>query len=250
MTQSVDLLAIGAHPDDAEVGCGGVLASAALAGVRVAVADLTAGELATHGDPQTRGQEGERAATILGLHERVALGIPDGWVGTEPRHREVVVELIRNLRPRLVLAPYPEDRHPDHAAGGKLVREACFLAAVGKFSSGSPHRPAALYHYPVHHPLAPSFVVDVTAVWSQKMDAVRAYKSQFEPAPHEAQTEIGNKGFLAFLEARSRFYGGMIGVERGEAFYSQGPIALEALPGLQRIEADGPPGPPGYRAFA
>jgi hypothetical protein len=130
--------------------------------------------------------------------------IPNGWVGTEPRHREEVVELIRDLRPRLVLAPYPEDRHPDHAAGGKLVREACFLASIGRFSSGSPHRPAALYHHTVHHPLAPSFVVDVTAVWSRKMDAVRAYQSQFEPGPHEAGTEIGSEAFLAFLEARSR----------------------------------------------
>jgi bacillithiol biosynthesis deacetylase BshB1 len=250
MTESVDLLAVGAHPDDAEVGCGGVLASAALGGVRVAVADLTAGELATQGSPQTRRREARRAATILGLHERVALEIPDGWVGTEPGHREEAVALIRDLRPRVVLAPYTADRHPDHAAAGRLIREACFLASLGKFSSGSPHRPAALYHYTVHHPLVPSFVVDVTAVWSQKMDAVRAYRSQFEPAPHGGGTEIGSEGFLAFLEARSRFYGAMIGVEHGEAFFSQGPIALEALPGLHRVDADGPPRPPGYRAFA
>jgi N-acetylglucosamine malate deacetylase 1 len=249
MTQSVDLLAIGAHPDDVEVGCGGVLASAALGGVRLAVADLTAGELSTQGNPQTRRQEADRAAAILGLHERIALRIPDGWVGTEPGHREEVVKLIRDLRPRLVLAPYPEDRHPDHAAAGKLVRESCFLAAVGKFSSGSPHRPAALYHYTVHHPLPTSFVVDVTAVWSQKMDAVRAYESQFAPGRPDAGTEIGSEAFLAVVEARSRFYGAMIGVERGEAFYSQGPIALEALPGLQG-DAGGPPRPPGYRAFA
>lgn len=251
MTEPVDLLAIGAHPDDAEVGCGGVLALAVLGGLRVGVADLTRGELATRGTPRTRGQEAAQAATILGLHERVALGIPDGGVGTEPHHREAVVRLIRDLRPRLVLAPYPEDRHPDHAAGGKLVREACFLAAVGKFSSGSPHRPAALYHYMLHHPLIPSFVVDVSAVWPRKMDAVRAHESQFGPGAQDPRTEIGGGEFLTFLESRARFYGAMIGVDRGEAFHSRGPIALDALPGLEGSDADGSPRqPPSYRMFA
>jgi bacillithiol biosynthesis deacetylase BshB1 len=248
MTDSVDLLAIGAHPDDAEVGCGGVLASASLGGLRVGVADLTRGELATHGSPEQRGREADRAATILGLHERTALELPDGGVGTEPHHREVVVGLLRDLRPRLVLAPYPEDRHPDHAATGRLVREACVLAALRKFSSGSPHRPTALYHYMVHQPIAPSFVVDVSGVWSRKMEAVRAYESQFRPP--DPETEIGGGAFLPLIEARARFYGAMIGVERGEAFSSQGPIALDDLPGLHRVDAHGPPRPPGYRAFA
>jgi bacillithiol biosynthesis deacetylase BshB1 len=187
----------------------------------------------------------------LGVHERIGLGLSDGWVGTEPEHREVVVELIRDLRPRGVLAPYPEDRHPDHAAAGRLAREACLLAAVGKFSRGSPHRPTALYHYMVHHPFTPSFVIDVSAVWSQRMEAVRAYESQFRQPPEARRTEIGGEPFLAFLEARARFYGAMAGVERGEPYYSQAPIAVDVVPGLHRAKTDGPPaGPPSYRLFA
>lgn len=233
MSDPVDVLAIGAHPDDAEIGCAGVLIMSADAGRRVAVADLTAGELATHGSPDERATEARRAAEIMGLSQREALGLPDGGLGTKHEQRAAVVNLLRELRPRIVLAPQAEDRHPDHAAAGELTRAACFLAGVAKFGHGSPHRPSRLYHYMLHQPFTPSFVVDITAVWERKLAAAGAYASQFGLPSDEARTAIGGRRFLELLEDRASLYGAMIGVERGEAFRTAGPLGLAALPGLE-----------------
>jgi bacillithiol biosynthesis deacetylase BshB1 len=246
MSSPVDLLAIGAHPDDAEIGCGGVLAIASAAGMRVAVADLTDGELATHGTREQRKDESRRAAEIIGVRERVGLGLPDGRLGTESGHRDAVVGLIRELRPGIVLAPYPEDRHPDHAAAGEIGRAACFIAGLEKAGEGAPHRPAALYHYMLHHPFTPSFVVDVSAVWDRKMAVLAVYESQFGHAANVARTEIGSGRFLELLDARAAWHGAMIGAERGEAFHCPGPVGLATLPGLghDRLEGQG-----AYRMF-
>jgi bacillithiol biosynthesis deacetylase BshB1 len=230
VTDSVDLLAIGAHPDDAELGCGGVLIVAGRAGMRVAVADLTRGEAATSGGPQQRERERRHASERLGLHARLNVGLPDAAVGTAPEHRVAVVEVLRRLRPRVVLAPYIEERHPDHAAAGRLAREASFLAGLAKFGTGEAHRVGALYHYMLHTPFTPAFLVDVSDVWAAKMNAVEAYSSQFGTS---SATEIGQGRFLELLEARGAFHGAMIGAARAEAFIGVGPLALEALPGLQ-----------------
>lgn len=242
----VDLLAVAAHPDDAEVGCGGALVRAADAGLRVAVADLTRGELSTSGDVERRARERDAASDLLGLSRRLSLGLPDGRLGSEPSHRDAVVELLRQTRPRVVLAPPVEDRHPDHAAAGRLVREACFYAGVAKLGSGAPHRPDRLYHYALHHPLEPTFVLDVTAVWERRMAAVLAYESQFGAGDGDPDTPLRGGSFVDFLVARAAFYGSLVGVARGEPFASRGPLRLDALPGLE------PPAPPpagGYRAI-
>jgi N-acetylglucosamine malate deacetylase 1 len=246
MGSPVDLLAIGAHPDDAELGCGGVLAMTSEAGMRVAVADLTDGELATRGNPERRKVESGRAAEIIGLDERIRLGLPDGQLGTEPAHRDAVVGLIRELRPRVVLVPYPEDRHPDHAAGGGIGRAACFLAGVQRAGEGAPHRPAALYHYMIHQPFTPSLVVDVSAAWERKMAALGAYESQFGGAADVARLDTGSGHLLQVLEARAVWHGAMIGAQRGEAFHCPGPVALATLPelGRDRIRRHG-----AYRMF-
>lgn len=250
---AVDLLAVGAHPDDVELGCGGVIVLAAQAGLRVAVADLTIGEMGTRGTPEDRDQERLAAAEILGLCARPCLHLPDSAVGTDPGHRDRVVELIRDLRPRVVLAPFVEDRHPDHAAAGRLVRDACFVAGLAKVGDGPPHRPAALYHYMLHHPFRPSFVVDVSSTWSRKMEAVMAYTSQFGPPPDVATSTATatapSTGLLRVFDARDTLHGAMIGAERGEAFTSAGPVPLRMVPGIGDGDGDGDGRQPVYRSF-
>lgn len=244
---SVDVLAVAAHPDDAEVGCGGVLALCARSGARTAIADLTGGELSTQGTPELREREAREAGEILGVATRVSVGLPDGSVGVGADHRDAVVELIRRFRPRIVLSPYPvDDRHPDHAAAGRLVRDACFFAGVAKRASGEPHRPDRLYHYMLHHLFEPTFVVDVTPVWKQRLAAIEAYRSQFGHAATEQRTAIGGSSFREFLAARAAVHGALIGVPRGEAYYCVGPVGLDGLPG----PVSPPPGdgPPVYRA--
>lgn len=243
----VDVLAVAAHPDDAEVGCGGVLALCSAAGTRVAIADLTAGELSTRGTLEQRRLEAHRAAEILGVVARVDVGLPDGGVGEDPAHRAAVVTVLRELRPTVVLAPYHrDDRHPDHAAAGRLVREACFFAGVARWGEGAPHRPALVHHYMLHHTFEPTFVVDVSTVWAQRVAALAAYESQFGGVAAERTSAISGGAFLDMLAARATVHGAMIGVERGEAFHCEGPLGLDSLPGLRAARE---PGPPVYRAF-
>jgi bacillithiol biosynthesis deacetylase BshB1 len=241
MTRQLDVLAFAAHPDDAEVGCGGTLIGAVDAGLSVGVVDLTAGELSTRGDPETRSLERRRAADALGLTTRLSLDLPDGGLGADPAQRSALVAVLRELRPRIVLAPYPQDRHPDHAAAGRLAREACFFGGVGRFGSAeSPHRPGAIYHYLMHEPFTPTFVVDVSTVWRRRTEAVAAYASQFGEVAGGADTALSGGRFLEALDARARWFGAMIGAERGEPFWSAGPIGVDALPGNGRR---------GYRMF-
>lgn len=250
MTAPVDVLALAAHPDDAEAGCGGALLLAADAGARTAIADLTAGEASTHGTPQERAVERDRASGLLGLAHRVTLDLPDTALGTDPSHRVAVVTLLRELRPRVLLAPYPSDRHPDHAAAGRLAREACFLAGVQRFGAdgdpADPHVPQRLYHYMLHEPFAPTFVVDVAAVWERRTAALEAYASQFGRPAGDRGTAIAGRAFLDMLDARAIAHGALVGAARGEAFHCPGPLRVGALPGL-----DDPrhPGPPPYRAY-
>jgi bacillithiol biosynthesis deacetylase BshB1 len=236
MKEPVGLLAIGAHPDDVEIGCGGALLLAAARRIRTGVVDLTDGEASTRGSPEIRAKERDRATELLGVAVRERLELADGSVGTAPDHRLILASAIREFRPRVVVAPFPEDRHPDHAAAGRLAREACFLAGVGRIGEGEAHRPARLFHYMAHYPFTPSFVVDVSSVWDRKMDAIRAYESQFGGSP-EPVTEIGGPGFLELLEAWATVHGAMIGVARGEPFHQQGPVPLSFPPELDQPEA-------------
>ncbi len=245
---NVDILAFSPHPDDAELGCGGSLILAADSGSRVAIADLSAGEMSSRGTPEQRQSEKEDAADRLGLCARLLVGLPDSEIGTSPAHRLPIIQLIREMRPRVVLAPYERDRHPDHAAASKLVNDACFLAGVSKVGTGLPHRPEQVYYYMIHHPFPPSIVVDISSVWDRKMAAVAAYQSQFLPDGGEFETAISQPEFLRFIEARAIVLGAMIGAAYGEAFYLPGPVPLHELPGLSNA-----PPPPGeltsYRMY-
>ncbi|HVL91012.1 MAG TPA: bacillithiol biosynthesis deacetylase BshB1 [Actinomycetota bacterium] len=227
-----DIVAFGAHPDDAEIGCGATLVMAAAAGRRVAIVDLTAGEQATRGSVEEREKERRRAAETLGIDTRPCLCLPDAALGSDPVHRDRIVEIMRDLRPRIVLAPMAPDRHPDHAAAGRLVAEASYLSGL---STGSPpQRPARVYHYMIHHPITPSFVVDAAPGWAQKMAALRCHESQFDD--REPRTAISGGSFLEVIDARGVYFGSLIGAARGEPFWSAGPVPQASLPD---ITADG-----------
>jgi len=228
----LDILAFSPHPDDAELGCGGSLIMAADKGLKAAIADLSAGEMSSQGTPELRQSEKEKAAEKLGLSTRFSLRLPDSEIGTDPSQRTPIIQLIRETRPRVVLAPYSQDRHPDHVGASRLVKEACFLAGVSKIGAGRPHRPDQIYYYMIHQPFTPSLVVDISSIWERKMAAVYAYQSQFQPGGDGPQTAISRPEFLRFIEAQAIVFGAMIGAAYGEAFYQPGPVALRGLPGL------------------
>jgi bacillithiol biosynthesis deacetylase BshB1 len=198
----------------------------------VAIADLSVGEMSSRGTAEQRQSEKDIAADRLGLCARLSIGLPDSEIGTDPAHRLPTIQLIRDTRPRVVLAPYERDRHPDHAAASKLVTEACFLAGLSKIGTGVPHRPEQIYYYMIHHPFSPSLVVDISSVWDRKMAAIAAYESQFQSNGGGFQTAISRPDFLRFIEARAIVTGAMIGAAYGEAFYLPGPVPLSGLPGL------------------
>lgn len=239
----VDILAFSTHPDDVELACGGTLILAARAGLGVGLADLTAGEAATRGTPDLRRAEAEEAARRLGVTWRTCLGLPDGRVGETPDQADAIVRIIRTARPRIVLLPYPQDRHPDHAAAARLIERAAFLARLRGRPGESPHAVGRLLHYCGHHPFAPSVVVDVSAVWAQRMHALAAHASQFGAAGG-APTALSGGDFLRYVEARAVCHGALIGAAHGEGFAMAGPVALAGLDALLA-----PATPSGYRNF-
>ncbi|MBU2552114.1 MAG: bacillithiol biosynthesis deacetylase BshB1 [Proteobacteria bacterium] len=230
----IDLLVFSPHPDDAELGCGGSILRAVEAGLTVDLADMTSGEGATRGGTEERQREREAAARMLGLRERLCLNLPDTRLGAEASHRLSLISLIRRARPQVVLAPYWEDRHPDHEAAGRLVREACFYAGVASVGQGEPFRPGWVYHYMIHRPFQPSFVMDISPVWKKKIEVLEAYATQFtEAEPAGNPTALSGPAFMRAHQARCMHFGAMIGVEYGEPFFSSGPLPLNGFPGVR-----------------
>ncbi|HUL43322.1 MAG TPA: bacillithiol biosynthesis deacetylase BshB1 [Bacteroidota bacterium] len=224
---SLDLLAIGAHPDDVELTCGGTLAKCVRLGYRGGIVDLTRGELGTRGTPKGREIEGKEAAKILGLAVRENLAIPDGDIQINKRNLLKLVTVIRKHRPRLLLIPHSIERHPDHVHAHHLAKEAWFYAGLTKMRTTSggksqePWRPEKYFEYMQWFEFIPSFIVDISDVFEIRMDAVRAHRSQFyDPASKEPQTLLSQKSFLDFVETRSKAYGSKIGVKYGEPFYT------------------------------
>ena len=228
----VDVLAFSPHPDDVEFFCGGSMLLAAQAGLKTAIVDLTEGELSTNGDPVRRSAEREAASELLALATRVSLGLPDGLLGTDGSHRDAVVETLRELAPRVVLAPHWEDRHPDHEAAGRIVREACFFSGVEKYGAGPAHRPGRVYWYMLHHIFEPSVVIDIGPVWEQRLRLLDVYPSQLSLNGDSASSAINDGGFAEMLRARATCYGAMVGVSYGEPFHVVGPLGLRSLPGF------------------
>jgi len=239
MSELMDILAFSPHPDDAELGCGGSLFLSIKEGVRVAIADLSEGECSSRGTAEQREKEKLSASGILGLSDRFSLRLPDTKIGLEPSHQNIVIKFIRDIRPRIVLAPYGKDRHPDHERAGQLIRAACFYAGIASVGRGRPWRPESIFYYMIHSPIEPSFVVDVTSVWERKLAVINAYRTQFfNECPEMKPTAISNPDFLRYHEARGIYFGAMIGVTYGEPFFCAGPLAEKGLPGAGNICPD------------
>ena len=227
----LDILAFAAHPDDAELSCGGTLLSHRARGYRTGIVDLTQGELGTRGDADTRLAEAKTAADILGLSYRHNLRMADGFFLNDRDHQLAIIREIRKLRPEIVLANAIRDRHTDHGKGAELTAHACFLAGLSRIETfdddGNPQaawRPKNVYHYIQDRHLTPDLVVDISAHWEQKKSAILAYGSQFwTPDGGGPQTPISGQDFLLFLEGRARDMGRSIGVTFGEGFTSARP---------------------------
>jgi bacillithiol biosynthesis deacetylase BshB1 len=244
------ILAFSPHPDDAELGCGGSILLAVQRGIKVGVADMSEGEHSSCGSPEERRKEKEAASGLLGINDRFSLNLPDGGIGTSPAHRLALVDLIRKVRPRIVLAPYGEDRHPDHEAAGRLVREASFFAGVADIGKGQPFRPDRVYYYMSHSPFTPAFVIDISPVWTQKLAVIGAYRTQFfNDETGVGKTAISDPAFLRYHESRSVYFGAMIGVPYGEPYYSTGPLGFGGLPGSELPRSTTSPWSPQYRCF-
>ncbi len=232
---SIDLAVFTAHPDDAELCCGGLLILSAEQGWRTAVVDLTRGELGTLGSPELRAQEAEAASRILGLSLRRNLGLPDGRLFDTDENRRHIVRTVRELRPRLVIAPPGEDHHPDHLATSELVRRSFHLCGIGKYLPElEPWRPRGLLTYAGSRPFIPQLVVDISAVIERRMQAVRCYSSQFHqpgnPQPADSSpVRIAAPYFLDTLEGRLAYFGSLIGVPYGEAYSGELPLPVTDL---------------------
>ncbi len=232
----VDYLFFGAHPDDAEIGCGGTMLDAVAKGKKIALVDLTRGEMGTRGTPETRLRESLASARVLGALFRLGLDLGDGNLRSGREEELEVIALIRKHRPSIVYAPHPDDRHPDHTRCGKLVTEASFYAGLAKIETGQPaHRPQTVVYYMQNYVQQPSFVVDTTAYQKRKMEALRCYKSQFyNPRSKEKPTFIAKKSFIDMIEARARHFGTMIGAEFGEGFLTKQPPRVDDVAAAYR----------------
>jgi N-acetylglucosamine malate deacetylase 1 len=221
VADTVDVLAIAAHRDDAELTCGGTLAKAA-ARHRVGILDLTQGEAGTRGDAATRAAEADRAARALGVHVRLNAGLPDAHLANDEASRARLVELIRATRPRVVILPFPVGRHPDHRVASELGRDACYLAGLARYGGGgTPHRPFKLLYALAYRedPVKPSFVVDISDSFDAKMAAIRCYASQFDGATAAGEIFPTGQDLYELIRVQSAHYGSLIRRPYGEPYF-------------------------------
>lgn len=228
----VDLLAIMAHPDDAELLCGGTLARAADQGHRTGIVDLTRGELGSRGTPELRAEEAAEAARILGVSERRSLGLPDGHLANSDAARVAVVEAIRALRPRVVLMPYIVGRHPDHRVAAQLVHDACFLAGLKNYpAQGERFKPTKLCHAISFRedPVKPTFVVDISAQFERKLAAVMAFRSQFEGATQGGELHPTGQPLAELIATQNAHYGSLIRCRFGEPYWTEETVPVDDI---------------------
>ena len=220
----IDILAIAAHRDDVELNCGGTLIRAADAGHRTAVLDLSAGESATRGSVELRAEEASRAAEILGLQARETMSLPDAGIVNTPATRAALAKLIRRFQPRVVIAPAPRGRHPDHRVSAQLVRDACFVAGLAKVEPSVPkHRPLKVIHVMTHRQdhVKPTFVVDISEQFDRKLAAIRCYASQFEGVTQAGEVYPTGEPLIDVVTHHAAAYGALIRARYGEPYWTE-----------------------------
>jgi bacillithiol biosynthesis deacetylase BshB1 len=234
-----DILAFGAHPDDTELSCSGTLAALVQQGKRVAVVDLTRGEMGTRGTPELRLKEAQQAAEILGLSARDNLSLPDTQLKNTRENQLPIIERVRFYRPHICLINAPSDRHPDHGDAARLLIDALFYSGLSRIETKGPdgkpqepHRPAHILHYMQDRPFEPDFVFDISQTIDLKEKAIKAFASQFhvkDPGA-EPETYISGMGFFEALRARAKHFGHLSGFGYGEPFkYAQSPVPLKSM---------------------
>ena len=237
MSDKLDFLAFGAHPDDVELGCGATIAKLVSQGKKVGIVDLTRGELGTRGSAEIRTKETNEASKILGITIRENMDFKDGFFRNDQEHQLKIIQVIRKYQPDFVFCNAPDDRHIDHPKGSQLIVEASFLSGLTKIntddSSGNAQkqwRPKNIYHYIQWKNLDPDFIFDVSGFQNTKMDAVKCYSSQFyDPKSKEPETPISTKNFLNFVQSRANDFGRLIGVEHGEGFISNRKLGFSSF---------------------
>jgi N-acetylglucosamine malate deacetylase 1 len=236
IAETIELLAIFPHPDDAELGCGGTLAKAAAAGHRVGIVDLARGEMASRGTVELRGQESQRAAKVLGVCTRENVGLPDAGLRNDPATREQVALVIRRLRPRVVIAPALDGRHPDHRVAAQLIRDACFVAGLAKIAPEvEKHRPLKILHCLTHRQdfVRPTFVVDVSAELERKLEAIRCYESQFAGLTQAGEVYPNGESLEEIIRHHAAYYGSLIRRRYGEPYFTTEMMAVDDVMSLE-----------------
>jgi bacillithiol biosynthesis deacetylase BshB1 len=242
----LDILAIGVHPDDVELGCSGTILNELKLGKKVGILDLTQGELGTRGTIETRYAEAAAAAGILGVNVRDNLKMRDGFFRNDEEHQLQLIQAIRTYQPEIVIANILHDRHPDHGRAGQLIADACFLSGLIKIETkdakGNPQarwRPKYVLHYMQDWFHEPDILIDISEVFEQRMKSIEAYGTQFFPGGvdnKEPQTYISSPDFLDSVIARARMLGKRIGVKYAEGFVSEKKIGIRNLDALVQVE--------------
>ena len=239
MSDQLDIIAFGAHPDDVELSCGGTIAKEVSSGKKVGIVDLTRGELGTRGSADLRNKEAKQAASILGVSIRENLGFRDGFFKNDEAHQVEIIKILRKYRPKMVLCNAQTDRHIDHGRAASLVHDACFLSGLRKIETlvdDKPQklwRPSQVYHYLQWNNDHCDFVVDISEFINKKMKAILAYGSQFyDEKSKEPETPISSQQFLDTIQFRAADLGRMIGVAYAEGFTTQRQLAVAQISGL------------------
>lgn len=225
----VDILAFGAHPDDAETGCGGLLLKSKDTGHKTGIIDLTQGELSTNGNLEIRKKETDKASGILKLDVRENLKLEDGNIKNDSDSRLKVAEAIRKYRPKVALIPFWKDRHPDHENSYKLLKDSIFISGLKKFITDCDfYRPSVVISYMLHYEFKPTFIVDISKYYKEKIKAVAAYESQFYSSTEKTVvTHIGSKHYHDMIGNRCRYYGLKIKSEYGEPYFAEFNIRID-----------------------
>ncbi len=237
---AVDILVVGAHPDDAEVGMGGLIHKMVQDGYAVGILDLTEGELASRGSPKERAEEAQASAKVLGVVRRETAKIKDGRVANTWEQQRKVVPLLRSFKPKILIAPMSNDRHPDHEAAHELVRDANYMAGLAQMDPDAqrePHRAMRRFFYRVYgDPTPPQLIMDISDHMDAKLEALGQYKSQFFNPEYEGfPTYVSSPEFWGFVRTRAAYWGHRIGVAYGEPLYMTHPLGIDKLPTLEMI---------------